>query len=297
MTEEKAQLSLFDFDPQRIEQVLLKPLRHRIWTENKARLVERYLNYFLFITHHGTYIDGFAGPQYRDLSGSWAAELVVEMRPRWLRNIYLCELNPIGVAALRAMVERQTPREKREPVRTCKVIPGDFNLSVTRILNSGRITDTEATFCLLDQRTFECQWETVRRLALHKKQGTKIELFYFLGTKWLHRAASELKDPSAIEAWWGRPGWEALLDASVQSICDAVRERFQKELGYKHVHPWPIFEAATGNGVMYYMIQASDHDQAPILMRRAYEKALAGRETADQLKFDFERGDYLGEGV
>jgi hypothetical protein len=34
---------------------------------------------------------------------------------------------------------------------------------------------------------------------------------------------------------------------------------------------------------MYYMIHASDHDQAPILMNRAYGKALDMRETDVQL--------------
>ncbi len=33
-----------------------------VWTHNKARFIMRYLRYFVFITKHGTYIDGFAGP-------------------------------------------------------------------------------------------------------------------------------------------------------------------------------------------------------------------------------------------
>jgi hypothetical protein len=40
-----------------------KPARHPIWTENKAKLIERYLFYFVLITKHGAYIDGFAAPQ------------------------------------------------------------------------------------------------------------------------------------------------------------------------------------------------------------------------------------------
>jgi hypothetical protein len=63
------QAGLFEFgDPpvQRSSVVKLRPLRNPIWTENKARLIERYLYYFVLITKHGTYIDGFAGPQYED---------------------------------------------------------------------------------------------------------------------------------------------------------------------------------------------------------------------------------------
>ena len=49
------------------ERMVLEPKvgrpQHSIWTENKAKLIERYLYYFVLITKHGTYIDGFAGPQ------------------------------------------------------------------------------------------------------------------------------------------------------------------------------------------------------------------------------------------
>jgi hypothetical protein len=41
------QLTLFGVDPEEAKQLLLKPLQHRIWTEHKAKLVERYLFYFL----------------------------------------------------------------------------------------------------------------------------------------------------------------------------------------------------------------------------------------------------------
>ena len=59
--EERLPLDIF---PEPIEpEIKVKPPTHRVWTENKAKLIERYLLYFVFITHHGTYIDGFAGPQ------------------------------------------------------------------------------------------------------------------------------------------------------------------------------------------------------------------------------------------
>jgi hypothetical protein len=42
-----------------------------VWTENKAQFIMRYLRYFVYITKHGTYIDGFSGP---DMSTSSEAE-------------------------------------------------------------------------------------------------------------------------------------------------------------------------------------------------------------------------------
>jgi len=43
-----------------------KSLRYPLWTQNKARLIQAYLQLFEYVTHHGTYIDGFAAPQEYD---------------------------------------------------------------------------------------------------------------------------------------------------------------------------------------------------------------------------------------
>ena len=42
---------------------MFKPLTYPLWTKHKATLIARYLYYFVLITKHGTYIDGFSGPQ------------------------------------------------------------------------------------------------------------------------------------------------------------------------------------------------------------------------------------------
>jgi len=46
-------------------------------------------------------------------------------------------------------------------------------------------------------------------------------------------------------------------------------------LNYAHVFAFPILEKEDGSGgsTMYYMIHASDHDEAPGLMWRAYNQA------------------------
>lgn len=155
--------------------------RNPIWTGCKAKLIERYLFYFVQITRHGTYIDAFAGPQEPDKHDMWAAKLVMECVPRWLRNFFLFELSEPQVELIRQMCDHQPPRDKgkKEPKRRVQIYPGDFNVNLGRMLAEHPIPDREATFCLLDQRTFECDWESVRTLASHKKGGNKIELFYF----------------------------------------------------------------------------------------------------------------------
>jgi len=75
---------------------------------------------------------------------------------------------------------------------------------------------------------------------------------------------------------------------SPYQIVELVCERFRGELGYSYVAAYPIFDKDEGDRVMYYMIHASDHDEAPALMVRAHYKAVRSRPSAVQepLKFD-----------
>ena len=53
-------------------------------------------------------------------------------------------------------------------------------------------------------------------------------------------------------------------------IAESFRQRFLEELNYGYAYSWPIYEREVGNRIMYYMIHASDHDEAPKQMYRAY---------------------------
>jgi three-Cys-motif partner protein len=259
--------------------------RHPLWTANKARLIERYLHYFVFITKHGTYIDGFAGPQKLDKEDMWAAKLVLANEPRWLQHFYLYELKGESFARLEALKASQPPRnmQRREPRRDIHLYHGDFNVLVLDLLNSGRITEKEATFCLLDQRTFECSWATLKALAQCKTSGNKIELFYLLPNFWLHRALKGQKDTQLLERWWGRPDWHQLAGMRALERANTFAQRFQEELGYWSALPWPIYQHAHGGAIMYFMIHATDHPDAPGLMARAYENAVLPKESEEQL--------------
>lgn len=253
-----------------------------VWTEHKAKLIARYLRYFVFITKHGCYVDGFSGPKNRELPDSWAAELVVNSEPRFLKQFFFCDENPEQVMALNALVGSQPDSPKRH----LQVLQGDFNVRIDDILASGHIGDKTATFCLLDQFSCECHWATVRKLALHKTQGAnKIEQFYFLATGWLGRALSGFKaDTQVPDAWWGSSDWNSLKGLSGDLIAVKMAERFRDELGYRFVRPWPIYQRERGKGrVMFHMIHASDHPEAHKLMRRAYKHVLDVPESEEQL--------------
>lgn len=244
-------------------------IKHPLWSEEKARLIQEYLKLFTFVTKHGTYIDGFAAPQWRDRIELCSANLVLETEPKWIRKIWLCDNDPKGLELL-----EEIRKKHDEKGRTIHILRGDFNETVQQVLSSGDIGEKTAAFALLDQRTFECSWSTVEILARHKSK-TKIEQFYFFPTGWIDRSLSAVQRPETkarVERWWGRPDWKSLQGMDGVHRAQLVKDRFLNELGYEHAHPYAIHDKGKGRRTMYHMIHATDHDAAPELMRRAYRK-------------------------
>lgn len=274
------------------KEIEFRPINRPLWTENKAKLIERYLLYFVFITKHGTYIDGFAGPQEIDKVEMWAANLVLRNEPAWMRHFFLYDMDKRKVEMLKDLRTSLPVRDSkgRKINRTIEIKQGDFNQLIHDLLDSNIIGQKEATFCLLDQRTFECKWSTVESLARYKILGhNKIELYYFLPNSWQPRALAGLtKNTSLATEWWGGSDLETIKamrpDVRMQKMC----EKFKVDLGYRYVTPWPIYERENGKGaIMYYMIHATDHDEAPKLMERAYHNIVKPKETVKQLEFLF----------
>lgn len=226
MTDQE-QLALFDLPTARPQQKVFSSIDRALWTEHKAKLISRYLYYFVLITRHGVYIDGFAGPQQPDQPDSWAAKLVLDSEPRWMREFALCDSEAGQVRALQRLRDAQP-----ETVgRFVRIFHGDFNAEVATILDTAKIREKTATFCLLDQRTFECDWETVRQVAGRKKER-KIEIFYFVPTGWLGRSISGLKSPeSTMSRWWGKAGWQDLQGMSKHEVVEIFRRRFMRSSG------------------------------------------------------------------
>ena len=246
-----------------------KGLSCPVWTENKARLIQEYIRLFTLVTKHGAYIDGFAAPQRHNHSEKCSARLVLENEPQWVRDFWLCDIDPAGIALLEQIKADHESRHRR-----ITVVLGDFNETVGTILESGRITEKTAAFALLDQRTFECEWQTVGRLAAHKK-STKIELFYFFPSGWIDRSIAAIHTPESSDVadrWWGRNDWRSLQGMQGVERANLLASRFREEFGYKWVFPFAIHDSARGGRTMYHMVHATDHDDAPSLMLRAYRK-------------------------
>lgn len=273
------------------KEIGFRPLTRPLWTEHKAKLIERYLLYFVYITKHGTYIDGFAGPQEIDKPEMWAANLVLKNEPAWMRHFYLYDENKKKCEMLRNLNDSLPERDSKGKKinRNIEIHHGDFNKLIYKLLDSETIKQKEATFCLLDQRTFECKWSTVEVLAKYKEAGhNKIELFYFLPNSWQPRALAGLKNESLATEWWGGSDIETLRAMKPEKRMELMCNKFKHDLKYKYVTPWPIYEKEKGKGsLMYYMIHATDHNEAPKLMERAYHNIVKPKETTQQLELLF----------
>lgn len=257
-------------------------LEAHIWTKYKAQLIARYLRLFCYVTKHGTYLDCFAGHQSNHSADSWAAKLVLETKPQRIRRFYFFELKPDKYRAVAELVDRY-----RRPGRSMRTWPGDVNELLERHFELYPIKSREAAFALLDQHTHQCDWETVRRIAQHKKSGHKIELFYFLASSWLDRTLAALSDPDeTIKRWWGQD-WSALRPLDGQHRAMHLAERFQREFGYNYAYAYPIYEREDGGRTMFHMVHASDHPEARKLMFRAYKNAMVSSDAWGEMEMDF----------
>lgn len=277
---------LFELAERRERELRVQSITVPLWTEQKARLVAEYVRLFTFVTKHGAYIDGFAGPHTDKRDGCWAAEAVLGIRPAFLRSLFLCELDGAKVAKLRALRDGQPAVRGR----AVEIVAGDFNRTVDRILGSGAIGPKVAAFALLDQHSFECDWATVRKLAAHKPPGErKIELFYFVPTGWLGRGVAGFHDPAReMLRWWGREDWKEMVACGSHERGVLFTRRMREELGYRFAWSWPVRRERGEGRFMYHMIHASDHPEAPKLMARAYRRATIS--PGDARQFDFDLG-------
>ena len=213
---------------------------------------------------------------------------MLESQPRWLRHFYLIDADSEQIRRLEELRSAQPPPDqtRHEPRRTIEILCGDFNVLVHQLLDSRPITEKEASFCLLDQRTFECHWTTIQALARYKHAGHKIELFYFLPNAWLDRALAAQEDIDVLDRWWGGTGWAILRGMPPIARAQLVANRLKTGFGYASVKPMPIFDREGGSRVMYFMIHATDHPEAPRLMARAYRRAVLPREPVEQLALE-----------
>lgn len=266
---------LFDLDACNSEHpsAISKKAKGHVWTEKKAQFIARYLRAFTYITKHGTYLDAFAGPQEEEDYDSWAVKLVLENEPKWLRKFHLFEKDIPQVALLDELAKQHHEPGELKKFRKVHVHSGDTNSTLPKFLEENPISEKEATFCLLDQRTKECDWETVETVARHKSVGNKIEIFYFLAQGWVDRVLTDKLGEGNVEKvikWLGSENWKEFKRMDTHQRAKFFTQRFLDVYDYKFSRAYPIYEHGAEGRIMFWLIHASDHERAPALMDAAY---------------------------
>jgi len=118
----------------------------------------------------------------------------------------------------------------------------------------------------------------------------------FLANSWQERAFAAQKKVHVPAAWWGREDWKKVRDMGRDDRRDAFVDRFKRELSYKSVKAWPIYGRNNGGALMYYMIHATDHPEAPKLMSRAYHATVSPSGPFEQPKLFPEPKNPASEG-
>jgi len=239
-----------------------------LWTAQKSTLICEYLHLFLLLAKSGVYIDLFAGPQREKDKEYWTIKKVMERRTKGPTFKYFaaCDLDPKQVARLQMLKEQQ----KNQPF-DFEIYEGDANTRIEKMLQVAPIGAKIPCFCLIDQRTLECDWATVRRISEFKTEGYKIEVLYFLAESWFNRSWKSRKDDDErVKRWWGRDNYMDFLNLPSIERAHSMCSRFRDELRYEYAEPWTIYEHGTTGRTMFYLIHASDHGDARRLMSEAY---------------------------
>jgi len=261
----------------------ISPIGSSLATSQKSRLIAEYLRLFVYITKSGYYLDLFSGPQDESIqSEDWSFRRVVAAQPpnRCLNGYFLFEQDPDQFQRVESLNSSLNSALQGR----VHLFPGDCNLEIGKILRPEILSTSKPAFALLDQRTMECNWRTVEALADYKREADyKIELFYFLANKWLPRTIHALQDDEKGRTWWGSEDFRTLLNLNGHDRAEVLRRRIENELGYEFVTYWPITESIDNGGqIAYFMIHATDHFDAPGLMRRAYERSINRTKPVEQ---------------
>jgi len=275
-----------------------------IWTREKLQILERYLTAFNIAAKRSSeriYLDLFAGvPDNVDrktgeaISGSPRIALSLTNPPFTRLHFFELPGNARKVEdALRA----------RYPDRDFLVHPGDCNKEIIDALKDLESLRWAPSFAFIDPSGPDVHWETLARLAAHRKnQKTKIELWLLLPVDLFVRTlpvegevSVRPEDAARITEMYGTGAWKHIYAARLrddiraddarEEYVNLMRYRLETILGYKWTHP---FEVLNERGrPIYHMIFATDHPAGTKIMTSIYNKAAqefpAMRRKADRL--------------
>jgi three-Cys-motif partner protein len=259
------------------------------WTEHKLDLLGDYLHAFTTassVKAHGTtvYLDLFAG---QVVNTSRTTGLPIAGSPvRALQTtpvvstVVLFEM-PARAATLRAKLTADFPG------RDIRIHSGDCNDNIDEALADLAPVRWAPTFAFIDQQSSEIRWETLAKLAAHKRDKKyKVEVWLLFAHAQLPRGLGVKRETDerfarGIDLMLGTTQWRAAYDARRTNELDGeqfrdaltnwMRWRLERDLGYSNTHAFELRN--DGGSPVYSMIFATDNPTGNKIMSQLYGKA------------------------
>jgi three-Cys-motif partner protein len=266
------------------------------WTRAKLAILADYLPAFLTASSgkatEFVYLDAFAG------EGKGTDRLTGE-EFNGSSRIALEAPEAGGFTRLRYFEQVSKARELEDrfraeyPNRDIKVYGGDCNEQIPRALDELRPYRWAPTFAFIDPDGMEFAWETLVRLAEHKrgyraagsaKREYKVELWLLFPTSGIIRTLSldptkvRLQDELRATRLYGSDGWKIIHKDRMDGVLDAqeakdeyvnlLRWRLTHDLGYHRTHPLELKN--TNGSTLYHMVFATDNDAGDKIMSDLY---------------------------
>ena len=259
------------------------------WTLDKLQVFQTYLRVYRKVAGSGTFIDAFAGTGQGtsnrngvpfDSDGS----SLIAATSRAFAHLYLVEKNSTHLQTLETAIQSLSTRQRSR----IHILPGDCNVVIPALLDSGNLDEQRPCFALLDQESTQLDWRTIEALAAWKTyvppppgenpKRCKVELWILFNS---HQVINRLWPRDRIrypesfspqtldrmlggrDAWWDL--WESQRPSSALICRFADRLR---GLGYQYVFPQTIIDPSSGRP-QYQMFHATDHPSAVEIMRWA----------------------------
>lgn len=256
------------------------------WTEAKLDILSAYLPAFATASksvNELVYLDLFAGNALnqrrdveRDIRGS--AVRALESLPEHTR-IVLFELD-------RVAVELDRELRTRFPGRQFQVVPGDCNVTLSRVLDElrGQGVDWAPTFAFVDPYSSAAlRWDTIRRVADFKRRRKyKVEQWLlFYGSDIPRVLGQSAANANLLRQTFGADRWvpiaearergELSAEAARRHYTNLLRWQIENTLGYRYTHSFEVKN--TSDAYLYDLVFATDNDAGNRIMRDVYASA------------------------
>jgi three-Cys-motif partner protein len=173
------------------------------------------------------------------------------------------------------------------PGRDIHMYPGDCNNTIDAALADLAALAWAPTFAFLDQQGAEVHWNTLVKLAHHKRRSPyKVELWMLFAHAQLPRGlgihgATDEGFADNVTRMLGTEQWRAAYDARRadqltggqlrDELTNWMRWRLEHDLAYKHTH---AFELRNEGGTpVYSMVFATDNAAGNRIMSHLYAQA------------------------